>query len=531
MGFYLNSKECLENFTKTTRENYFVDKSALISELFASLNIDNRFICITRPRRFGKSVAANMIASFFGKTNSSELFSHLTVSKSSGYKEHLNNHNVVFIDFSQNTETTYESFMLKIHSNLFADLFAAFGLPPDQNENILSYIRRIHLELGEKFIFVFDEWDAPFRFKFMSESDKQSYIDFLHVLLKGQPYVELAYMTGILPIRKYSSISDLNMFLDYSLTTQERYSSYFGFTENEVDDLFIKYQKNHTTAFSREDLRYWYDGYTTSEGNHIYNPRSVVLAFSNEKLANYWTSSGPADEIFDLLRLNVSDIQKPVARMIAGETIECLIDEDSINSESINSIEEIFSAMVVYGLLASDGTNRIKIPNYEILQKFDGVIRKKRELGYISRLAQKSSEVLEATLNMEEETVAELLEYVHDTETPLFSYNRENELTAVVNLLYLSARDSYFVSREDKSGKGFTDFIFTPKNPSDDCIILELKVDSSPEEAINQIKQKQYALRFKEKISGKDYYSGRILLVGISYSRKTKKHQCKIEKL
>lgn len=350
MGFYLNSKDCLENFTKTTREKYFVDKSALISELF----------------------------------------SNLTVSKSSGYKEHLNNHNVVFIDFSQNTETTYESFMLKIHSNLFADLFAAFGLPPDQNENILSYIRRIHLELGEKFIFVFDEWDAPFRFKFMSESDKQSYVDFLHVLLKGQPYVELAYMTGILPIRKYSSTSDLNMFLDYSLTTQERYSSYFGFTENEVDDLFIKYQKSHTTAFSREDLRYWYDGYTTSEGNHIYNPRSVVLALSNEKLANYWTSSGPADEIFDLLRLNVSDIQKPVARMIAGETIECLIDEDSINSESINSIEEIFSAMVVYGLLTSDGTNRIKIPNYEILQKFDGVIRKKRELGYISRLAQKS---------------------------------------------------------------------------------------------------------------------------------------------
>ena len=529
MGFFLNGTSCLENFLKITRETYFVDKSQLVAELFSSINIDNRFICVTRPRRFGKSVAANMIASFFGNNNSDSIFDKLIVSKNPAYKEHLNQHNVIFIDFSQNTEKSYPDFISKIQNTLFDDLESEFRLLRKEKENVLSYISRIHYELGEKFIFVFDEWDAPFRFKFMSETDKQSYIDFLHILLKGQSYVELAYMTGILPIKKYSSSSDLNMFLDYSLATQERYSAYFGFTEKEVDELYEKYQKNHSTAFTRDELRYWYDGYTTNEGNHIYNPRSVVLALSNEKLANYWTSSGPADEIFDLLKINIDDTQKSVARMVAGETIECLVDEDSINTEEITSKEEIFSAMVVYGLLTTDGTNRIKIPNYEILQKFDGVLRKKKELGYIARLAQISSEVLEATLNLEGDTVAELLESVHDSETPLFSYNRENELTAVVNLVYLAARDNYFVTREDKAGKGFTDFIFTPKNPNDDCIILELKVDSTTEEALNQILAKNYPARFLPPVGEKTYYKGRILLVAISYSKKEKKHFCKIE--
>lgn len=533
MSNYLNSDVCISNFSKILREPNFVDKSLLIEDLVPSIDIENRFICITRPRRFGKTVAANMIASFFGKVDSSSLFAELKIAQKNCYAEHLNKHNVIFIDFSRNNDKTdsYKAFITAVENNLIKDLEDTFGIKAENNENVQSLLNKIFNEKHEKFIFVFDEWDAPFRFDFMSEKDKEHFTNFLRVLLKGQSYVEFAYMTGILPIKKYSSTSDLNMFVDMSLVNQTKFSRYFGFTEEEVDELYEKNKEKIELSFSRDDLRFWYDGYETVDRKHLYNPRSVVLAFSTNHLANYWTNSGPSDEILNLLKIDIDETQKPVAKMISGEAIDCLIDEDSINSDEMSSKEEIFSAMVVYGLLTTDGSNRIKIPNYEIMQKFEVVLRKKKELGYISTLARKSSEILEATLNQDEESVAQMLEFVHDTETPLFSYNKENELTAVVNLVYLAARDSYFVSREDKAGKGFTDIIFTPKDAAKDSIILELKVDSTPEEAINQIKQKNYAQRFMGKLGEKSYYTGNILLVGISYDRKEKKHFCKIEVL
>ena len=536
MSNYLNSDVCVSNFSKILKEPNFIDKSLLIEDLVPSIDIENRFICITRPRRFGKTVAANMIASFFGKDDSSSLFGGLKISQKGCYTEHLNKHNVIFIDFSQETkiDDTFESYISRIEDNLKDDLYSAYSfLDVSENLTLVEMLRKCCSETKQGFIFVFDEWDAPFRFRFVSDSDKESYIDFLHVLLKGQFYVELAYMTGILPIKKYSSSSDLNMFTDYSLLTQAKYSLHFGFTEEEVDELYEKNKnrEDYVVGFSREDLRYWYDGYETTEGKHLYNPRSVVLAFSNNRLANYWTSSGPSDEIFNLLKLNINDIQKPVAQMMSGERIVCSIDENVINSSNTTSKLYIFSAMVVYGLLTTEDSNKIKIPNYEIMQKFDSVLKENNDLGYINQLAMKSSEILDATLNQDEEAVAQMLEFVHDTETPLFSYNRENELTAVVNLVYLAARDLYFVSREDKAGKGFTDIIFTPKNPADEAIILELKVDSTPEEAISQIRQKNYAQRFMERVGEKSYYTGNILLVGISYDKKEKKHACKIEVL
>ncbi len=537
MSNFLNSNLFLENFKKACNSLYYVDKSSFIEDLIPSINDENRFICITRPRRFGKTIAANMIASFFGKVDSSELFGNLAISdKKEIVKKHQNKHNVIFIDFSQNVEQndTFDSYLERIVSKLKSDIFSAYkNLNLDENLTLPDLLKECWQKTNEGFFFVFDEWDAPFRFDFVSEKDKKHYVDFLHVLLKGQAYVEFAYMTGILPIKKYSSTSDLNIFLDYSLATQEKYSLYFGFTDKEVDFLYEKankklVDKNEKLTFTRDELRKWYDGYVTESGVHLYNPRSIVAALNNNQLGNYWTSSGPSDEIFNILKLNVDEIQKPVAQLLAGESVNCTINENIINSKNTSSKLYVFSAMIVYGLLTTDGNNKVKIPNYEIMQKFDEALQENNGLGYINQLAIKSSEILDAVLNEEEERVAALLEFVHDTETPLFSYNRENELTAVVNLAFLAARDSYFVTREDKSGKGFTDFVFTPKNPSDDCIILELKVDSTPQEAITQIQQKNYSQRFSGKIGEVPFYTGRILLVGISYNRKEKKHFCKI---
>ena len=300
-----------------------------------------------------------------------------------------------------------------------------------------------------------------------------------------------------------------------------------------VDMLYERYCENNagkeeTLNVTREGLREWYDGYFTKNGERMYNPRSVVAALENNNLGSYWTSSGPYDEIFYYVENNIADVRKDIALMISGEGVKAKIQEYAATSMNLLTREEILSAMVVYGFL-SYYNGKVYIPNKELMDKFDEMVQKEASLGYVYRLAKESERMLEATLHGDTETMENILAYVHNTETPILSYNNETELSAVVNLVYLAARDRYRVEREDKSGKGFVDFIFYPEDRSDTCIILELKVDHTPEEAIEQIRDKDYMLRFMGKLGELPKYTGEILGVGISYSKTDKIHRCKTE--
>lgn len=333
-------------------------------------------------------------------------------------------------------------------------------------------------------IFVFDEWDFIFHQRFITEDDKTSYLLFLRNLLKDRPYVSLVYMTGILPIEKYSSGSEINMFAEFTMTNEQRFSEYFGFTDCEVDELYRRYLENTKNRMvSRADLKTWYDGYHTKSGVRLYNPRSIVLSLMNNNTGNYWTSSGPYDEIFYYIEHNVDDVKDDLALMISGIPVSASIQEYAVTSQNLQTRDEIFSAMVVYGFLTYEN-GKVSIPNKELMDKFADMLKKESSFGYVYRLARESERMLKATLEGNIDTMANILEIAHDTEVPLLGYNNETELTAVVNLVYLSARDYYRVEREDKSGKGFVDFIFYPiKDKNGDCIILELKVDHTPEEA------------------------------------------------
>lgn len=284
-------------------------------------------------------------------------------------------------------------------------------------------------------------------------------------------------------------------------------------------------------AVTREGLRMWYDGYQTAGKERVYNPRSVVLALRFNHLESYWTSSGPFDEISYYIKKNVDDVREDLALMVSGENVAARVQEYAATSMNLSTKDEIFSAMVVYGFLSHD-KGKVFIPNKELMDKFKDMLEKEPSLGYVYRLARESERMLKATLAGDINTMLEILEYAHDTEIPLLSYNNETELTAVVNLVYLASRDFYRIEREDKAGRGYVDFIFYPeKDKSDDCIILELKVDSTPDEAIRQIKDRKYELCFKGRLGEETDYTGRILAVGISYDRNTKKHSCGIEVL
>ena len=539
MGTYLNSITPYTLYKSESLSPYFVDKTLMLRELFPYVSAGNRHICITRPRRFGKTIMANMISSFFQKaSDSSDVFDSLAISQVDDYRRYKNQYNVIRIDFSKMPRNcdSYTQYIERIEALLIEDVKEAFPqVKINEADAVGDILESVFVQCGEKFIFVLDEWDFIFHRDFINEIDKEKYVAFLSNLLKDRPYVVLSYMTGILPIAKYSSGSELNMFAEFTMVNSPMFGEYFGFTDDEVDDLYRRYivecdRQHKEKGVTRKGLRDWYNGYYTKSGERVYNPRSVVFALQFNNLANYWTSSGPYDEIYYYIRNNISDVRDDLALMISGESVTAKIQEYAATSMNLSTRDEIYSAMVVYGFL-SYLNGKVCIPNRELMEKFDELLVKNESLGYVYRLAKESEKMLKATLAGDTLTMERILEFAHNTEVPLLSYNHETELSAIVNLVYLAARDSYRVEREDKAGTGYVDFIFYPYDTTADCIILELKVDHTPDEAIAQIIDKKYALKFMPKLAGQKIYTGRILAVGIGYWKESKKHSCKVEEI
>lgn len=537
MGIYLNSKRALDSYQKEYVSPYFVDKSMILDELSERILTNTNYICVTRPRRFGKSVMANMIASFFSKTDGAEsLFAGLEISDTESFRRHCGKYDVISISFNELPRRckSYGQYIERIESILLKDLMKAYPEAGISEEDAVWDALTMVYDTyhSQRFIFVFDEWDFVFHRDIVTDTDKKEFISFLSNMLKDKAYVALAYMTGILPIAKYSSGSELNMFAEYTMASEEMYSDYFGFTDQEVDELYGRYvSRQESPNVTREGLKIWYDGYHTKSGGRVYNPRSVVLALTNNNLGSYWTSSGPYDEIYYYVDHNVAAVRDDLAQMVAGIPVLAKVQEYAASSMNLTTKNEIFSAMVVYGFLSYEN-GKVSIPNKELMDRFCEMLLKEPSLGYVHQLAAESSQVLRATLACDADRVAEVIKRAHDTEAPLLSYNDESELTALITLIYLSARDNYRIEREDKAGIGYVDFIFYPETDRNaDGIILELKVDHTAEEALSQIKDRNYALKFEGRLGEMPKYTGRILGVGIAYSRKTKEHSCKIEVL
>lgn len=295
--------------------------------------------------------------------------------------------------------------------------------------------------------------------------------------------------------------------------------------------MFEIYQKEtDEPAITREELRTWYDGYCTAKGKRIYNPRSVVCALTDNELSNYWTDSGPYEEIFYYIRNNIQDVRDDIVLMVSGEPVPIALQGYAVTGTELKTKNQIYSAMVVYGLLTYEN-KMVSVPNKELMDKFNELLLNNDSLGYVYSLARESERMLAATLAGDINTMADILEFAHNTESPIFSYNSEVELAAVINLVYFAARDRYRGEREDKAGKGYVDFVFYPEVKSADAIILELKVGSTPQKAIQQIKDKNYVLRLRGRLGEEPKYTGRILAAGLSYNKKTKKHSCKVEVL
>ena len=529
MAYFLNKNLKNNEYELITKDKYFVDKTNLIDKINKLVGMKDRYICITRPRRFGKTINAMMLACYYSKKSDfKSLFDKTKISKSESYLKYLNKYNVIYMTLNElpRHDCSYEEFigryiklLLEDIKESFVDVIKKINIKELSLSDILT---QVYNETGEGFIFIIDEWDYIFNNKLFSQADRENFLIFLKDLLKDKAYVELAYMTGVLPIAKYSSGSALNMFDEYNFLNDTTFDRYFGFTGEEVEDLCKKQEGEEITI---EELKEWYNGYRTSEGEEVYNPRSVTFALRRKKCQSYWTNTGPMDEISYYIENNVEAVRDDIVRMASGIPVNIYLEGYGVEKISLNTREEILSAMTVYGFL-SYYDETLEIPNKELRLKFDYAL-KNHQMGEISKLVLKSNQMLEATIKRDTKTMEELLQEAHDINIPVIKYNDENSLACVITLVYLSARTKYKIIREMPAGIGFADFIFFPNDKRDKRrpgIIIELKKDSTPEEALRQIREKRYDLALREYASPK-------LAVGIAYDSKTKTHKVKIEEI
>ena len=538
MGSYLNTG--FEKFEESLNARLYVDKSELIGILNSNIKTPQKYICISRPRRFGKSVTANMLCAYYSKdTDSSFLFDNLKISHDGSYKTHLNQYNTIFINMQQffiNADLNVEKMLSDIESEIKNELRQAFPHIEISDERklnlVLSDIYNKESPLNKKgFIFIIDEWDCIMREKQSDAEGIKIYLDYLRALLKDQSYVALAYMTGILPIKKYGSHSALNMFDEYSMTDPGEYASYIGFTENEVLSLCEEYKVDFGL------MKKWYDGYTFEDSLHLFNPNSVVKAIQRKKFSSYWTQTETFESLRRYIDLNMAGLRDEVVKLIAGNEVVVNTSRFHNDMTTFETKDDVLTLLIHLGYLAiipdsaikgvdNDRIFAVHIPNEEIRKEFRNITEENKNYPGIYALISQSLDLLDKIYEMDNKAVADAFDLAHQDHTSILKYNDENSLSCVISLaLNLASVDLYNVHRELPAGKGFADMVFLPKQGVEKpALLVELKYDKSAQTAIDQIKQKNYGRIFRD-------YKGEVLVVGINYDKDTKEHQCFIEKM
>ena len=388
-----------------------------------------------------------------------------------------------------------------------------------EDESFLSLaLEDLYSETREGFIFIIDEWDCILRDRQYNADDQRKYLDFIRNLLKDKAYISLAYMTGILPIKKYGTHSALNMFGEYSMTSPKGFEEYIGFTENEVKELCDEYQMDFNT------MKSWYDGYTFPKAEHIYNPKSVVDALLSEEFESYWTQTETYEALKLYIDMNYDGLKDAIVRMLTGECVVINPKKFQNDMRTFQSKDDVLTLLVHLGYLAFERKkSSVYIPNSEIEGEFLNAIEGEHWKDVVDSL-EKSEQILQATWNEDAQTVAQILDEVHSENTSILNYNDENSLSCVISLAYYNAMKNYTKVREFPTGKGFADIVYLPKKHSNKpAMIIELKYDKTAQGAIEQIKERRYPESLKE-------YHRNLLLVGINYDKATKKHSCVIEK-
>ena len=531
MGIYINRDNM--SFVGARRGEY-VDKSELILYINSTLNTESRMTCVSRARRFGKSMAAEMLYAYYDKScDSRKLFEDLKVANpdnpinknpETAFETHLNKYPTIYIDVTDFTSTYHDNKdIIKIFSRTIKkDIREAYpDIAISPRTDLMGTLVKVYEHTGEQFILIIDEWDALCRELANKPQIMEEYVRLLRSLFKSgntKRVFAAVYMTGILPIKQYGTQSALNNFQSYSMINPGKLAGYFGFTKDEVYVLCEKYKMSY------QQMEKWYDGYNMGEVGHIFNPTSVMRAIIMNTFDNYWSQTSSFESIRNYINMDFDGVKQTIENLLIGGEESVPVLNYGNDQNEINSRDELFALLTHYGYFAYDNkTQKVHIPNQEVRAELLQVV-KTGNRPELTKLIKDSDILLQATLAMDEEYVAEALDAFHSQYTTPRFYNNEQALRALVRYAYIGATGMFVPMEELPTGKGFADVAFIPVfNNGNPVILVELKYDDTADTAISQIKNRRYP----EKLS---QLTDNLLLVGISYNKETKKHTCKIEK-
>ena len=527
MGKYLNPGN--ENF-RGIRLGKYVDKTGLISEMNHRIGTSEKLVCISRPRRFGKSYAAQVLSAYYDcSCDSHPLFCDCEIACSDEYEMNINQYNVVCLDIaaliselkkdhcSVRDITAYIQDVLR--ADLVGEMPALAGI-----QDVSNCLMRLVEISGRKIVFVIDEWDAVIREAAKDKAAQTSYLNLLRAWFKNINFtpkvVAAAYMTGILPIKKDGSQSAISDFREYPVLYPDGFAKYTGFTEDEVKTLCKEYQMNFS------ELKAWYDGYDFPQCGSIYNPYSVMRAFQDQKCRSYWQKTSAAESLLTYINMDFDGLQAIITRLISGEEIEINVNTFENDFETFRSRDDVLTLLTHLGYLTyNEDEQTVRIPNEEIKIEFRQILSGTDVNRKWIELIRHSQKLLEETIAGNGDAVAKTIAEIRDTENAPTFYNDEQALRYVVKYAYIAAVDQYLKIEELPSGHGIADVVYLPKRRSRlPAMVIELKWNRTSEGAIGQIKDRNYPAVLKD-------YGGDVVLVGLNYHEKTTEHSCKIEKI
>lgn len=520
MGNYVNPGN--SGFLEV-RNSMYIDKSGLIEIINDTIGTKQKLTCVSRPRRFGKSFAAQMLCAYYDKTcDSSKLFEDLEIARDESYGKYLNQYDVIYLDMTNiMSEAGKENIVPYIRKKVTEELKNMYPLLKVDAESFTSTLVRTVELTGNKIVAILDEWDAPIRE--VPEVQKE-YLEFLRSLFKNSGATDkifaAVYMTGILPIKKDGSQSAISDFKEYTMIKPRKLGPYVGFLEHEVAMLC----QEHKVDFAM--MKHWYDGYSFREADSVYNPNSVMEAIRNNDFDSYWTETSAATSLMEYISLDFDGLSKTVAELIGGAEVS--VDTNGFSNDLITfrNRDDVLSLLIHLGYLAyNEATKKVHIPNEEIRREFARTIRDVKRDETIRRVRESDQLILDV-VHQNADAVAAQIEKIHSEESPLY-YNNEQALRSVIKRAFFSYADEYLKFEELPVGNGYADIVYLPKKNSPlPALVIELKWNHSATGAIEQIKKKHYPDAVKN-------FGGEILLVGINYDKDApagmRKHTCVIE--
>ena len=521
MGIYLNPSNV--GLKEILAGDIFVDKTMLISELNKFIEKGNKYICVSRPRRFGKTIATNIMCAYYSKgCDSREIFSKLKISKAKNYEQYLNKLNFIKIDVASEYQNARvkDEMLIDLQAKLLREFRAQFPkIKFRDNETLANCMMEVYSATGETFVIILDEYDCLVRNQFGTNLFAD-YLEFLNGLFKSdtlKPAIALAYLTGILPIVRDRVQSKLNNFEEYTILNSYNLAEFVGFTEKEVKPLCKKYKVDYAQCKKE------YDGYAQN-GYEIYNPESVVKCMLKGEFGNFWGKTSTYMVITDRLKHNYKGAKEDVIKMLSGEEVKVDVEMYLNTMTDFVSKDDVFTYLIHLGYLAYNNKNfTCRIPNLEVRKEWHRAVSSLPEYSKTDEIIKASEELLEQTLLKNSDAVAKALDNTHLHVTSSRNYNNENALAAAVYIAFVHALNYYNCFKELSTGKGFADLVYVPvvKSPEHPAIIIELKHNQSTGKALQQIQNKQY-------FDALDNYKGNLLFVAINYDKDTKKHECEI---